>query len=250
MHYSTVDSSLFNIHYFNPEAKLVIIGISPGPTQTLNEKYLKGDTLDIIKYNNRMCAFAGKMRNNLIKMLKAIDKDNRLQNKLSIDFDKLWGDDFDKVNHTSILPLSVVQSDIKLPEKITSNLDDYEKDFKKRKPKSQFYISNFSYKKIINSNNAIKENFHLFVNDFNKYSDDTIFIVLGNAMKIINDAPELNKNNKTIINIPHAAPSNQGKINAFLRGDELEFGAQTQINNGHMMRKTADAQILELLKKL
>lgn len=250
MYYSTVDSSLFNIHYFNPEAKLVIVGISPGPTQTKNGNSSKGDSLDIIKKNNKKCAFAGKMRKNLSEMLKAIDKDNRLQSKLSIDFDKLWDDDFDKVNHTSVLPFSVVQSDIKLPEKITSNLDDYERDFKNRRPNSQFYISNFSYKKIINGNNAIKENFNLFVNEFNKYSDGTIFIVLGNAMKIINDAPELNKINKVIINIPHASPSNQGKIKAFLDGEELELGARTQINNGHLMRKKANEQILELLKKI
>lgn len=81
--------------YHNIEAKVVIVGITPGNSQLdgsregLSPKEIK------CKY-----AFAGKMRPNLINMLNYIGV-NRLLGIESCS--TLWGDDFDKVDMTSLL---------------------------------------------------------------------------------------------------------------------------------------------------
>lgn len=81
--------------YQNIEAKVVIVGITPGNSQLdgsregLSPKEIK------CKY-----AFAGKMRPNLINMLNYIGV-NRLLGIESCS--TLWGDDFDKVDMTSLL---------------------------------------------------------------------------------------------------------------------------------------------------
>ena len=82
-------------NYINPEAKVVIVGITPGNSQI--EGTREGMTPRKIK---QTYAFAGNMRPNLIRMLDYIGV-NKL---LGIDSCKtLWEQDFDKVEMTSLL---------------------------------------------------------------------------------------------------------------------------------------------------
>lgn len=82
-------------NYVNPEAKVVIVGITPGNSQI--EGTREGMTPREIK---QTYAFAGNMRPNLIRMLDYIGV-NKI---LGIDSCKtLWEQDFDKVEMTSLL---------------------------------------------------------------------------------------------------------------------------------------------------
>ena len=81
--------------YVNPTAKVVLVGITPGNTQLVASR--EGKSPKEIKREN---AFAGGMRNNLVKMLDHIGV-NRL---LGIETcATLWEKDFDKVEMTSLL---------------------------------------------------------------------------------------------------------------------------------------------------
>lgn len=81
--------------YTNPQAEVVIVGITPGNSQLQGER--EGKTLKDIKREN---AFAGNMRPNLIAMLDHIGV-NRLLGIESCS--SLWEQDFDRVEMTSLL---------------------------------------------------------------------------------------------------------------------------------------------------
>ena len=81
--------------YQNPNAKVVIVGITPGNSQLKGER--EGLDLREIKRKN---AFAGSMRPNLISMLDYIG----VNNVLGIESCRsLWEENFDKVDMTSLL---------------------------------------------------------------------------------------------------------------------------------------------------
>lgn len=81
--------------FVNPEAEVVIVGITPGNSQLKDSR--EGLKPKEIKRKN---AFAGSMRPNLVKMLDHVGV-NRL---LGIETCRsLWEEDFDKVEMTSLL---------------------------------------------------------------------------------------------------------------------------------------------------
>jgi len=79
----------------NPEAEVVIVGITPGNSQ------LKGEREGLDKREiKRLNAFAGNMRPNLVKMLDYVG----VNNLLGIETCRsLWEEDFDRVEMTSLL---------------------------------------------------------------------------------------------------------------------------------------------------
>lgn len=81
--------------YVNPEAEVVIVGITPGNSQ------LKGDREGLDKREiKRLNAFAGNMRPNLVKMLDYVG----VNSLLGIETCRsLWEEDFDRVEMTSLL---------------------------------------------------------------------------------------------------------------------------------------------------
>lgn len=84
-----------NFEYVNEHAEVVIVGITPGNSQTGNPS----NGIDPIEHKKQY-AFAGSLRKNLIKMLNFIGV-NRMLGIESCD--SLWKDDFDKVEMTSLL---------------------------------------------------------------------------------------------------------------------------------------------------
>lgn len=81
--------------YVNPEAEVVIVGITPGNSQ------LKGEREGLDKREvKRQNAFVGNMRPNLVKMLDFIGVNTLLGINSCA---SLWGEDFDRVELTSLL---------------------------------------------------------------------------------------------------------------------------------------------------
>ena len=81
--------------YVNPNAEVVIVGITPGNNQIDGSR--EGLTKHEIK---RKYAFAGGMRPNLVKMLDYVGVNHILG---IASCSSLWGDDFDRVEMTSLL---------------------------------------------------------------------------------------------------------------------------------------------------
>ena len=81
--------------YVNPKAKVVIVGITPGNSQLDGSR----DGMSPLEIK-RKYAFAGSMRHWLVSMLDYIGI-NQLLNIETCS--SLWGDDFDKVDMTSLL---------------------------------------------------------------------------------------------------------------------------------------------------
>ena len=237
--YSYISSSLPNIHYVNPDAKVIIVGISPGNTQL--KEMLK--TKESLKERNRRCAFAGGMRDNLSSMLNAI----RIHDYLGIkDCKTLWGEDFNLVNHTSILPYSVIKFNGNIPSVIENpnELEFFEQEYKKTHNNriDGFYISNIKYKTIMNSNNtSLKECFDYFVEDLNnRYKKLGLIIALGPTYQVIVDAINdgIIHTDATIIHIPHASSAACGPKKGFdeaSKGNPLPETAQTQVRNGYKL---------------
>lgn len=83
------------LDYVNTEAKVVIVGITPGNSQMKDSR--DGLSPKEIKRRN---AFCGSMRPNLIRMLDHVGVNHLLGIKTCV---SLWDKDFDKVEMTSLL---------------------------------------------------------------------------------------------------------------------------------------------------
>ena len=248
--YSYISNELPHIHYFNPDAKIIIVGISPGNTQ-LKEMLTMKET---VKERNRRCAFAGAMRNNLINMLNAIGVNDYLAIK---DCKTLWENDFDLVNHTSILPYSVIKYNGDIPAVIDdiNALSTYEQKYRETHNNKidGFYISQIKYSTIKNPNNpSLRECFNYFVDDINKYKQLRLIIALGPAYKVISDAikDDVIHTKAIIVHIPHASRAACGPIKGFeeaSKGQKLSDSAQKQVKNGYKMffeaKNIIDAEI-------
>ena len=81
--------------YVNPKAKVVIVGITPGNSQLDGSR----DGMSPLEIK-RKYAFAGSMRHWLVNMLDYIGINQLLKIETC---SSLWGDDFDKVDMTSLL---------------------------------------------------------------------------------------------------------------------------------------------------
>lgn len=256
--YSVISSELFDINYSNPKARIAIIGISPGSSQS--SEYKRTDT---VKENNRRCAFSNGitkkgqekksgMRTNLIKILNLIGVNNFLNINSC---ETLWKEDYQKSLFTSILPYSVVRTkseidnEIKEEEYLEAKKEEYKKNNNNRI--DGFFISKISYEEIVNNENKkIKENFESFKEVINEARDSLeIMIALGPTYDLLVkaiDAGEIHVNKKIIVHVPHPSNASAGAIKAFIAASEgktLKKDATTQAKNGFELYTTAMEQM-------
>lgn len=172
--------------YLNPEAEVVIVGITPGNNQLLNSR--EGLSLREIK---RINAFAGNMRPNLTAMLDHIGV-NRLLSIASCS--SLWEEDFDRVEMTSLL-----------------------KD-------ATYRVKKNGEKEMFNDTKAIARSAELtelytkgFVRDCAKYTKAKLFI--GCGPDVFDKLQELRESGiikAEIVGIAHPSGTNGGRIATFL----------------------------------
>ena len=249
--YSVVNPTIFDIHYLNKNAKIVIMGISPGRTQTkVKAKDTEIDLMTLPKEErNKICAFAGKLRENLIDMLNKIC----IHKLLGIDnCESLWGNDFELVNHTSILPYSTIKCRREKWLDSPSDIDKVLKENKTTNYKSGGYISSITYSAILKSDLLREEVFSLTLQDLKFFSKaGTPIIALGHSVyKILSEIN--NKEKLGLIIIPFVHPSMQNKssglIDIFL-GEKMPNGGTASIN-AKEFGLIAKQMVKELMGKL
>lgn len=172
--------------YVNPNAQVIIVGITPGNSQLKDSR--EGKSLEEIK---RECAFAGKMRPNLIAMLDSIG----INQMLGIESCRsLWGEDFSKVEMTSLLKDATFE-------------------IKKDGSKEMFKDTS----KIAKSPKLTQLYERGFIEDCHHYSRAKIFVACGKSVydrlielqaKGIITAP--------IVGIAHPSGANAGRISSYL----------------------------------
>ena len=237
MNYFYVSRDTYDIYYFNEKAKLVIIGMSPGRNQTLSKKY---DFDNGSYYNNKLFAFSGEMRKRLVDMLDAIGLDKFLFGEEK-SCASLWDDHFDLVNHVSVLPQPVLETNEIVDNPLSLNNTNELVKLKKAK-----FISGINYK-LIQNNNVLSEDFKIFRDNFDRYNKDTIFIALGPSVEDV--LKSLNLNGKRIIAIPHPSGNNKDRVNkAFLNKDSDISGFDFSYKRAREYREKADRIMDELLK--
>lgn len=180
--------------YTNPNAEVVIVGITPGNNQLLGSR--EGKTLKEIKREN---AFGGNMRPNLIAMLDHIGVNRLLGIESCCSF---WGDDFDRVEMTSLL------KDATFVVKKNG-----EKDMFKNCPA------------IISDETLCKRFRDGFVEDCRHYSKARLYVACGAGVYGI----LLQLQKEGIIQVPvagivHPSGSNSGRIATFLGRREPKEG--------------------------
>lgn len=172
--------------YVNPNAQVIIVGITPGNSQLKDSR--EGKSLEEIKREN---AFAGKMRPNLIAMLDSIG----INQMLGIESCRsLWAEDFSKVEMTSLLKDATYE--IK-KDGSTEMFKDTSKIAKSPKL-TQLYESGF-------------------ITDCHHYSKAKIFVACGKS--VYDRLIELQA--KGIITVPivciaHPSGANAGRISSYL----------------------------------
>lgn len=177
------------MEYTNPNAEVVIVGVTPGNNQLKNDR--KNKTPEEIKKEN---SFAGEnMRRNLIDMLDFIG----INKILKIDSCKtIFEEDFNKVECTSLLKDATFEVNEKGEEKP------------------------FNEPSKIMKSEELKEEFEKgFLKDCENYKKAKVIVALGrdNEELLKNQQSEgkINENIK-IIAIPHPSGANIGRVNAFL----------------------------------
>ena len=175
-----------NFSYVNPNAQLVLVGITPGNSQLKGSREGKSDE-DIKKEN----AFAGNMRTPLIRMLDSIGV-NKL---LGIATCKsLWEDDFNKVEMTSLL-------------KDATYL--LKKDGTKEMFKNTKLIS-----KSTKLTQMLQEG---FVADCKNYKNAKLFVACGpNVYDVLKDLQNQGLIVAPVVAIAHPSGANAGRISCYL----------------------------------
>lgn len=178
-----VEETKFN--YVNPNAELIIVGITPGNSQLKCSRM--GKSLYEIKREN---AFAGTMRSNLIAMLDYIDVNLMLGISSCA---SLWAEDFDKVEMTSLL-------------------------------KDAIYIMQNGKKKMFNDVSKINESKELwdifnngFVKDCEQYQQSKLFVACGkNVYDMLLQLKEKGIIKVPIVGIAHPSGANVGRVKCYL----------------------------------
>ena len=175
-----------NFSYVNPNAQLVLVGITPGNSQLKGSREGKSDE-DIKKEN----AFAGNMRTPLIRMLDSIG----INKLLGIATCKsLWKDDFNKVEMTSLL-------------KDATYL--LKKDGTKEMFKNTKLIS-----KSTKLTQMLQEG---FVADCKNYKNAKLFVACGpNVYDVLKDLQNQGLIDAPIVAIAHPSGANAGRISCYL----------------------------------
>lgn len=180
--------------YTNPNAEVVIVGITPGNNQLLGSR--EGKTLKEIKREN---AFGGNMRPNLIAMLDHIGVNRLLGIESCRSF---WEEDFDRVEMTSLLKDATYV-------------------VKKNGEKEMFKNCT-----AITSDEALNRRFRDgFVEDCRHYSNVRLFIACGAGVyDILFQLQKEGLIQAPIAGIVHPSGANSGRIATFLGRREPKEG--------------------------
>ncbi len=207
------------MEYSNPNAVVVIVGITPGNTQLENDRDNKSP--EEIKKEN---AFAGgNMRRNLINMLDFVGVNKVLQIKSC---ESIFGVDFNKVELTSLLKDATFE--VRNGKEIMFN-----------KP-SKILI-----------NELLRNEFETgFLNDCKNYKNAKIFVALGkeneDLLKSMQNEGKIDKN-IAIIGIPHPSGANAGRVNTFLgKGTEVKDSSYEWAKNASKEAKKIIQGIIKL----
>lgn len=177
---------LTGFDYQNIEAKVVIVGITPGNSQLDGSR--EGLSPKEVK---RKYAFAGNMRPNLIDMLNYIGV-NRLLGLESCS--SLWGDDFDKVDMTSLLK---------------------EATYELKKDGSRMMFKDV--KKIAKSEKLTAMLEEGFVKDCTKYENDVLYVACGPGVyNMLKKFQTEGRIRGEVVGISHPSGANIGRIQCYL----------------------------------
>lgn len=238
MAFNVVNNSYFDINYVNKDAEVVIVGISPGPTQTNNNLYKKGD----VKGSNFNCAFSGPLRKNLCKMLNKI----RINQLLKIEkCESIFTNEeaFNKVCLTSVLPYSTIKCK---KEDAIVKLDS-EKAINAVIANGGKYIRQISLKQI-EKDEALLDNFSTFVTTCKNLNKAFCFVALGPSVNEILTKLKIDGIIKgEILPIAHPTGANGGRIKLFLtkKGEIKDKSYQNALD----FRNQCDRKIDELLNR-
>lgn len=172
--------------YVNSNALVVLVGITPGNSQLQGER--DGLSQEEIKRRN---AFAGKMRNSLIRMLDYIG----VNSILSIaSCQSLWEEDFSKVEMTSLLKEATYEIKRSGKKEMFKNVSKIKRSSK--------------LKKMLNDG---------FVADCMSYSNAKLFVACGPG---VYDMLLLLKKegiiSTPVVGIAHPSGANAGRISCYL----------------------------------
>lgn len=173
-------------NYINPNAEIVIVGITPGNSQLAKSR--EGKSLREIKREN---AFAGNMRPNLIAMLDHIGINTLLGIQSC---NTLWTEDFDKVEMTSLLMDATYIINKKGKEEM---FKDASKIFSSPKLSSML-------------NNGFKKNCEL-------YTKVKVYIACGREVyEILKQLQDNKVISVPVVGIAHPSGANMGRIQKYL----------------------------------
>jgi len=198
------------MNYVNPQASLIIVGLTPGNTQ------IEGANTNCDndpKYKKEHAFKGTTMRNNIIKILSKIDVDKIKNIEVSEDMWNSYPDN--NVEFTSIL-----------------------KDAVYYKQKEQWKMLNKITLNQIENNSNLENCFdNGFKKDVQSYKKAKIWIACGSSVASILRGMELQG---TIIEIPHPSGANNGRIKIYL-------DSQDKNNKFVNMREKGIEQVNELV---
>lgn len=201
------------LDYVNPNAQVVIVGITPGNSQMSGSRDLM--SLRDIK---RKYAFAGTMRPNLINMLDYIGINKLLGIKTC---GTLWDRDFDKVDMTSILKDAVYE--IKKDGKKTM-FNDVSKIDKSKK-----------LKKLLEDG---------FIMNSKKYKHEVLFVACGPGVYDVLKKLKIEKRiNGLVVAIAHPSGANAGRVNCYM-------GKKQPIDSSYQWCADRSEEAITIVKQL
>lgn len=172
--------------YVNPNADVVIVGITPGNSQLKGER--EGIEPREIKRRN---AFAGSMRPNLVKMLDHIGVNSMLGIKSC---KTLWEEDFDKVDMTSLL----VEATYEL----------------KKDGTMEMFRHAEKIAKSVKLTRMLEEG---FVKNCSRYEIDVLFVACGPGVyDVLKKLKAEGRIRGKVVGIAHPSGANQGRILCYL----------------------------------
>jgi len=174
------------LDYVNPNAQVVIVGITPGNSQMSGSREMM--SLRDIK---RQYAFAGTMRPNLINMLDYIG----INKLLGIDScETLWDRDFDQVDMTSILKDAVYEIKRDGKKTMFNDVSKIDKSMKLKKLLVDGFITNSK-----------------------EYKHDVLYIACGPGVYDVLKKLQIEKRiNGLVIAIAHPSGANAGRVNCYI----------------------------------
>jgi len=196
---SQISFTLTCFGYVNKDARVVLVGITPGNTQLQGNR--AGKSPREIKREN---AFAGGMRKNLVRMLDCIGINGVLGISTCA---TLWDYDFDKVEMTSLLKDATYY-------------------------KGKMFNNASAIFRSVKLTQALNDG---FAKDCRKYTSAVAFVALGDGVgSVLSKLKSDGVIHCEVITIPHPSGANAGRVAIFLgqkdpsAGDAAENHAREQ----------------------